>query len=124
MVIRAAIDANVQLSRSANRYLRIPRDETLWNRFSLEAAALIRALPNGATALDLGGGRRCAYANAVQPPDVAHRRAPPGCVSVRAHAASGPTVPGGDPSVPYWGNVPGGPLSLSPVRSLPVTAAC
>jgi len=68
MVIRAAIDANVQLSRSANRYLRIPRDETLWNRFSLEAAALIRALPNGATALDLGGGRRCAYADAVQPP--------------------------------------------------------
>jgi hypothetical protein len=68
MVIRAAIDATVQLSRSADRYLRIPSDETLWNRFSLEAPALIRALPNGATALDLGGGRRCAYADAVQSP--------------------------------------------------------
>ena len=50
--------------------------------------------------------------DAVQAPDVTHRRAPPGCVSVRAHATSGPTVPGGDPSVPYWGNVLQRPFSL------------
>jgi SAM-dependent methyltransferase len=48
--------------------LRLPTDKTLWRRFGREAAALIRALPDGATVLDLGGGRRCVYASAVEPP--------------------------------------------------------
>lgn len=38
------------------------------NGFEHEAEALICALPDGATVLDLGGGRRCLYANSVQPP--------------------------------------------------------
>jgi hypothetical protein len=48
--------------------LRLPTDKTLWRRFEREAAALIRALPDGDTVLDLGGGRRCVYASAVEPP--------------------------------------------------------
>ena len=43
--------------------------------------------------------------DAVQAPDVAQRRAGPGCVSVRAHVAPGSAARGGGPSVPYWGNV-------------------
>jgi SAM-dependent methyltransferase len=39
----------------------------LWQRFEHQADELIRALPDGATVLDLGGGRRCVYAASVQP---------------------------------------------------------
>jgi SAM-dependent methyltransferase len=66
--MRAVIDANVKWSRATERRLRLPTDKTLWRRFEGEAAALIRALPDGATVLDLGGGRRCVYASAVEPP--------------------------------------------------------
>ena len=44
------------------------RGKTLWQRFEREADTLIRGLPDGATVLDLGGGRRCVYAGSVQPP--------------------------------------------------------
>ena len=66
--MRGVIDANVKWSRATERRLRLPTDKTLWRRFEREAAALIRALPDGATVLDLGGGRRCVYASAVEPP--------------------------------------------------------
>lgn len=68
MAWRAVIGINVRLSRATERWLRLSTDKTLWRRFEDEAAALIRGLPDGATVLDLGGGRRCVYASAVQPP--------------------------------------------------------
>jgi SAM-dependent methyltransferase len=68
MVLRTVIDINVRLSRATERLLRLPTDKTLWIRFEDEADSLIRGLPDGATVLDLGGGRRCVYARAVEPP--------------------------------------------------------
>jgi ubiquinone/menaquinone biosynthesis C-methylase UbiE len=68
MTIRAVIDANVRWSQATERRLRLPTDSTVWHRFEREAEALIRGLPDGAVVLDLGGGRRCVYARAVDPP--------------------------------------------------------
>jgi ubiquinone/menaquinone biosynthesis C-methylase UbiE len=68
MTIRAAIDANVKLSKATERRLRLPNEDLIWQTFTTDAAALIRALPDGAVVLDLGGGRSCRYAKAVEPP--------------------------------------------------------
>src|SRR6266568_3208172 len=68
MALRELVNANVRWSRATERHYRLPTDKTLWQRFEREADALIRALPDGATVLDLGGGRRCVYAGSVQPP--------------------------------------------------------
>ena len=67
MVLRTVIDANVKWSRVTEQRLRLQTDKTLWRRFEQEADAILRALPDGATVLDLGGGRRCVYAGSVQP---------------------------------------------------------
>lgn len=69
MAMRAVIDANVRWSQATERRLRLPSDVPLWQRFEREAEALIRGLPDGAVVLDLGGGRRCTYARAVNPAD-------------------------------------------------------
>jgi SAM-dependent methyltransferase len=66
--MRPLIEANVRLSRATQRRLRLASDKPLWGLFESEAAALISSLPDGATVLDLGGGRRCVYATAVEPP--------------------------------------------------------
>lgn len=66
--MRGLIDASVRWSKATERRLRLPSDSPLWQRFEEEAEALIRALPDGAVVLDLGGGRRCVYADAVDPP--------------------------------------------------------
>ncbi len=68
MALREVINANVRWSRATGQLLQLPTDKTLWQQFEREADALIRALPDGATVLDLGGGRRCVYAGSVQPP--------------------------------------------------------
>jgi ubiquinone/menaquinone biosynthesis C-methylase UbiE len=68
MAIRSLIDFNVRLSRATERRLQLPTDKTLWRKFETEAQTLIKALPDDATVLDLGGGRRCVYAKSVQPP--------------------------------------------------------
>jgi ubiquinone/menaquinone biosynthesis C-methylase UbiE len=68
MVIRAAIDSNVRLSRATSRRLGFVAVDPIGSHFKYEAEKLIRALPDGATVLDLGGGRRCDYADAVRPP--------------------------------------------------------
>lgn len=68
MVMGAIIRANVRCSQATARRLRLPTDTTLWRLFEKEAEALIRGLPDGAVVLDLGGGRRCVYARAVDPP--------------------------------------------------------
>jgi SAM-dependent methyltransferase len=67
VIFRSIVDANVRLSRATERRLGLQTDKTLWARFELEAETLIRALPDGAVALDVGGGRRCVYAHAVEP---------------------------------------------------------
>ena len=68
MVLRTVIDTNVKWSRATERRLGLQTDKTLWRQFEQEADALLRALPDGAVVLDLGGGRRCVYAGSVQPP--------------------------------------------------------
>lgn len=64
---RRIIELNVRSSRSTERILRLPTDKTLWRRFEQSAVESIDALPDGSKVLDLGGGRRCIYAAAVQP---------------------------------------------------------
>jgi ubiquinone/menaquinone biosynthesis C-methylase UbiE len=64
---RRFVELNVRSSRSTERILRLPTDKTLWRQFEQGAADNIDALPDGAKVLDLGGGRRCIYARAVQP---------------------------------------------------------
>lgn len=68
MALREIIDANVRWSRATEERFRLRTDKILWQRFERAADALIRTLPDGATVLDLGGGRRCVYAGSVQPP--------------------------------------------------------
>jgi ubiquinone/menaquinone biosynthesis C-methylase UbiE len=68
MVMRAAINLNVRWSKATERRFRLATDSTLWQRFDAGAAMLIRELPDGAVVLDLGGGRSCVYADAVEPP--------------------------------------------------------
>jgi SAM-dependent methyltransferase len=67
MVLRTVIDANVRWSRATEKHLRLQTDKTLWRQFEQEADEIFRSLPDGATVLDLGGGRRCVYAGSVQP---------------------------------------------------------
>jgi ubiquinone/menaquinone biosynthesis C-methylase UbiE len=65
--LRRAFDTSRSLSKATEARLRLPSDKPLWQRFERTAADIIRALPDGATVVDLGGGRRCVYAWAVQP---------------------------------------------------------
>jgi SAM-dependent methyltransferase len=57
----------VRISLAAQNRLHLPTDKTLWGKFSQEADALLRALPDGAQVLDLGGGRRFIYGKSVNP---------------------------------------------------------
>lgn len=66
-VTRSATNANVKLSQAMAARLHLPTDKTLWGLFDREADSLIRALPDGATILDLGGGRRFIYGKSVEP---------------------------------------------------------
>jgi ubiquinone/menaquinone biosynthesis C-methylase UbiE len=63
-----AINANVRLSRATERQFHLATDKTLWTSFEEQATDLISQLSDGDTVLDLGGGRRCIYAHAVDPP--------------------------------------------------------
>jgi SAM-dependent methyltransferase len=64
---RATVAANMSASRRAQERLRLPDDKPLWGAFGGEADRLLRALPDGATVLDLGGGQRFVYRGSVQP---------------------------------------------------------
>jgi ubiquinone/menaquinone biosynthesis C-methylase UbiE len=64
---RRLVDANVELSARTERRFRLPSDKPLWRRFEREAGERIASLDDGATVLDLGGGRRCVYAAQVKP---------------------------------------------------------
>ena len=65
--MHAAAAANTRASRAIQDRLRLPTDKTLWSAFEREAATLLRGLPDDATVLDLGGGRRFVYYGAVDP---------------------------------------------------------
>lgn len=62
---RAFFAANVRASRRIARVARIPSDKPFWQRFERDARTLLAELPRGATAVDLGGGRRCVYAASI-----------------------------------------------------------
>ena len=66
--IRAFVEANVTLSRATEQRWGLPGENLIWESFRSKAAELIRALPDGAVVLDLGGGASCSYADAVEPP--------------------------------------------------------
>jgi ubiquinone/menaquinone biosynthesis C-methylase UbiE len=67
-LVRAVIRANIQLSQTVQRRLRLPDEKTLWADFERHAGVLLRGLPDGAVVLDLGGGRRFVYRGSVDPP--------------------------------------------------------
>jgi SAM-dependent methyltransferase len=67
-IFSSTVAANTRMSRRAQDRLRLPDDKPLWGRFGSEADRLLRALPDGATVLDLGGGQRFVYRGSVQPP--------------------------------------------------------
>lgn len=64
---RRFFDLNVRASSETERRLRLPTDKTLWQSFEREAQEAITGLPDGATIVDLGGGRRCVYHHALRP---------------------------------------------------------
>jgi ubiquinone/menaquinone biosynthesis C-methylase UbiE len=64
---RHTIDANVSLSGAIERRLGLPSDKPLWHRFEDEAARRMAELPRRAVAVDLGGGRRCVFAEHLRP---------------------------------------------------------
>jgi SAM-dependent methyltransferase len=64
----AFTNANIKLSKATERLLRLPSEGLVWRSFERQAEELIRALPDKAVTLDLGGGRTCVYAKAVEPP--------------------------------------------------------
>jgi ubiquinone/menaquinone biosynthesis C-methylase UbiE len=64
-VTRRIIDANVRASGALERRLHLESDKPFWQRFDRTVRDAARAVPDGATIIDLGGGRRCTYAAAV-----------------------------------------------------------
>lgn len=66
MSIHSVMNASISLSKATEQHLKLPSEGLIWQSFKQEAAALIRALPDGAAVLDLGGGRSCIYAKDVE----------------------------------------------------------
>lgn len=64
---RRFVRANVHLSQATSRALRLPTDKTFWQTFERRVDEQIRALPDGSTVIDVGGGRRCVYYHALRP---------------------------------------------------------
>jgi SAM-dependent methyltransferase len=68
MALRTALDANRRLAKATQQRFQLPGEGLIWRSFQAGAAELIRATPDGAVVLDLGGGRTCIYADEVEPP--------------------------------------------------------
>jgi SAM-dependent methyltransferase len=64
-VARRLVERNVAASAWTADRLRLPSDKPFWQRFERGAGEALAALPDGGTAIDLGGGRRCVYAGAI-----------------------------------------------------------
>lgn len=68
MALNSLTEMNVRLSKATEQRLHLPAEGLIWLSFEAQSGELIRALPDGAVVLDLGGGRRCIYAGEVDPP--------------------------------------------------------
>jgi ubiquinone/menaquinone biosynthesis C-methylase UbiE len=68
MALDTIIDLNVRLSEATERLLKLPSEQEVWRSFEKQSAEAIRALPDGAVVLDVGGGRNFFYKDEVQPP--------------------------------------------------------
>ncbi len=64
---RQFIDANVRASRASAARWGFPSDKPLWADFMERSRLAIEELQPGATVLDLGAGRRSAYAGYIEP---------------------------------------------------------
>ena len=64
---RRIVDLNREASRRFAGWARLPTDKTFWTAFEAEVQDEIRGLSDGATVVDVGGGRRCVYHHALRP---------------------------------------------------------
>lgn len=67
MVFQAISDVNVKLSKATEKSLHLPSEGVIWRAFDAEVTAAIKALPDGAVIVDVGGGRKFFYADRIQP---------------------------------------------------------
>jgi ubiquinone/menaquinone biosynthesis C-methylase UbiE len=64
-LLRRFFDLNVKASAALERRLGVENEIVLWHRFHQLVADSLRELPAGSRFVDLGGGRRCDYAESV-----------------------------------------------------------
>jgi ubiquinone/menaquinone biosynthesis C-methylase UbiE len=64
-LVRRFFELNTRASFALQRRLRIENEIVLWHRFRELVNDSLRDLPAGSTFVDLGGGRRCDYAELV-----------------------------------------------------------
>jgi SAM-dependent methyltransferase len=63
--VQRAASANRRISQAWERSLHIESDKPFWRGFDRQVADAVGRLTEGAIVLDVGGGRRCAFADAV-----------------------------------------------------------
>jgi SAM-dependent methyltransferase len=63
-LLRSFLDASSRLSA---RFDRRRKDVQLYARYEADVLAAVRALPDGALVVDLGGGRECSFARQIRP---------------------------------------------------------
>ena len=68
MGLHSLVETSVKFSEATEKRLHLPSEVTAWRSFDTEVGAAMRALPDGALVVDLGGGRHFYYANEVDPP--------------------------------------------------------
>jgi SAM-dependent methyltransferase len=64
-LLRRFVELNTRASAALERLLRVENEIALWHRFHELVGDSLRELPAGASFVDLGGGRRCDYAEFV-----------------------------------------------------------
>lgn len=57
--------ANQRVSKHVERTFAIESDKPLWRRFDADVRTELGGLPDGATVVDVGGGRRCTFASSL-----------------------------------------------------------
>lgn len=68
MTFHSVIEANAKFSRATEKRLDLPKRRNGLELFKVEAGAVIRALPDGAVVLGLGGEHNFFYADEIDPP--------------------------------------------------------